>query len=39
MRKLLRHDLELAAIIFALNIWRRYLYEVYYEIFIENFLL
>ena len=30
------HDLEIAAVIFALKIWRRYLYEVTCQIFIEH---
>ena len=30
------HDLELAAVIFALKIWRHYLYSVPYQIFIDH---
>ena len=30
------HNLEMAAVIFALKIWRRYLYEVTCQIFIEH---
>ncbi|XP_070031688.1 uncharacterized protein [Nicotiana tomentosiformis] len=30
------HDLELAAIVHALNIWRHYLYGVYCEIYIDH---
>ena len=30
------HDLELAAVIFALKIWRHYLYGVSYEIFTDH---
>ena len=27
------HDLELAAVVFALNIWRHYLYGVHVDVF------
>ena len=30
------HDLELAAVIFALKIWRHYLYGVYCEIYTDH---
>ena len=30
------HDLELAAVVFALKIWRHYLYGVHCEIFIDH---
>ena len=30
------HDLEMAAMIFALKIWRHYLYRVTYEIFTDH---
>ncbi|XP_075088377.1 uncharacterized protein LOC142170378 [Nicotiana tabacum] len=30
------HDLELAAVVFALKIWRHYLYGVYVDIFIDH---
>lgn len=32
----LMHDLELAAIVVALNIWRHYLYGVYCEVFTDR---
>ena len=35
-RNYLTHDLELAAVIFALKIWRHYLYRVSCEIFTEH---
>ena len=30
------HDLEMAAVVFALKIWRHYLYGVTYEIYIDH---
>ncbi|WMV18601.1 hypothetical protein MTR67_011986, partial [Solanum verrucosum] len=30
------HDLELAAVVFALLIWRHYLYGVYVDVFTNN---
>lgn len=30
------HNLELAAIVFALKIWRHYLYDDHFEIFIDH---
>ena len=30
------HDLELAAIVFALKIWRRYLYGEQFEVFFDH---
>ena len=30
------HDLELAAVVFALKIWRYYLYGEHYEIFTDH---
>ena len=30
------HDLELAAVVFALKIWRHYLYDVPYQIFTDH---
>lgn len=30
------HDLELAAIIFALKVWRHYLYEIHFEMFSDQ---
>ena len=30
------HDLELAAVEFALKIWRNYLYGVHYEVFMDH---
>jgi hypothetical protein len=30
------HDLELAAIVFALKKWRHYLYGVNYEVFMDH---
>jgi len=30
------HDLELAAVVFALKIWRHYLYEVLYKIYTNH---
>ena len=30
------HDLELAAVVFALKIWRHYLYGVTYEIYTDH---
>ncbi|WMV29995.1 hypothetical protein MTR67_023380 [Solanum verrucosum] len=30
------HDLELAAIVHALNIWRHYLYGIHVDIFIDH---
>ncbi|WMV56467.1 hypothetical protein MTR67_049852, partial [Solanum verrucosum] len=30
------HDLELAAVVFALKIWRHYLYGVHVDIFIDH---
>lgn len=30
------HDLKLAAIIFALNVWKNYIYIVHFEIFIDH---
>ena len=32
----LTHDLELAAIVFALNIWRHYLYGVHVDVFTDH---
>jgi len=32
----LTHDLELAAVVFALKIWRHYLYEVHCEVFTDH---
>ena len=32
----LTHDLELAAVVFALKIWKHYLYGVYCEIFTDH---
>ena len=32
----LKHDLELAAVVFALKIWRHYLYGVHYEVFTDH---
>ena len=32
----LTHDLELVAVVFALKIWRHYLYGVHYEIYIDH---
>ena len=33
------HDLELAAVVFALKIWRHYLYGVHCQIFIDYKIL
>ena len=33
------HDLELAAVVFALKIWRHYLYGIYSEIFTDHQIL
>ncbi|WMV30558.1 hypothetical protein MTR67_023943 [Solanum verrucosum] len=30
------HDLELAAVVFALKIWRHYLYGVYVDVFTDH---
>ena len=30
------HDLELAAMVFALKIWRHYLYGVYVDVFTDH---
>ena len=30
------HDLELAAVVFALKIWRHYLYSVYIDVFMNH---
>ena len=30
------HDLELAAIVFALKIWRHYLYDEQFEVFLDH---
>jgi len=30
------HDLELAAVVFALKVWRHYLYEVQFELFTDH---
>ena len=30
------HDMELAAIVFALNIWRPYLYDEQFEVFLDH---
>ena len=30
------HDLELAAVVFALKIWKHYLYGVYVDVFTDN---
>ena len=30
------HDLELAAIVFALKIWRHYLYDEQFEVFYDH---
>ena len=30
------HDLELAAVVFSLKIWRHYLYGVHYKIFTDH---
>lgn len=30
------HDLELAAVVFALKVWRHYLYEVHFEMFSDH---
>ena len=30
------HDLELAALVFALKLWRNYLYEVHVDVFIDH---
>ena len=30
------HDLELAAVVFALKIWRHYLYGVHVDVFIDH---
>ena len=30
------HDLELAAVVFVLKLWRHYLYGVHYEIFTDH---
>ena len=30
------HDLELAAVVFALKIWRHYLYGLHYDIYIDH---
>ena len=30
------HDLELATVVFALKIWRHYLYGAHYEIFTDH---
>ena len=32
----LTHDLELAAIVFALKIWRHYLYGEQFEVFLDH---
>ena len=32
----LMHDLEVNVVIFALKIWRHYLYRVQYEIYIDH---
>ena len=31
-----RHDLELAAVVFALKIWRHYLYGVHIDVFMDH---
>ena len=33
------HDLEMAAVVFALKIWRHYLYGVTYEIYTDHKIL
>ena len=33
------HDLELAAVVFALNIWRHYLYGVHVYVFTDHKIL
>ena len=35
-RKYPTHDLELAAVVFALRIWRHYLYGVHVDIYIDH---
>ena len=35
-RNYLTHDLELAAVVFVLKIWRHYLYGVHCEVFINH---
>jgi len=30
------HDLELAAVAFALNIWRHYIYDVHVDVFTDH---
>ena len=30
------HDLELAAVVFGLKIWRHYLYKVHVDVFIDH---
>ena len=32
----LTHDLELAAMVFALTMWRHYLYDVHYDIYTDH---
>ena len=32
----LTHDLELAAVVFALKLWRHYLYGVHMDVFIDH---
>jgi len=38
-RNYLTHDLELAAVVFALKIWRHYLYGVQFKLFTDHQLL
>ena len=35
-RNYLTHDIELATIVFALNIWRHYLYGEHFEVFLDH---